>query len=118
FLLTGQPPFLRPTPLQTLIAHLSDAALPLDRLRADVPADLQTVVLRCLEKDPSRRFADARSLDKALAACRVASLWTEERAAGWWHGQPAAANGASALGEPTTTAERGAAADGGRDASS
>ncbi len=104
FLLTGQPPFVRPSPLQTLIAHLCDAAAPLDQLRADVPADLQAVVLRCLEKDPARRFAEARSLDKALAACHAAGLWTEERAAGWWYGQTAAANGASSLAEVTTMA--------------
>jgi serine/threonine-protein kinase len=104
FLLTGQPPFVRPSPLQTLIAHLRDAPAPLEQLRAEVPADLQAVVLRCLEKDPDRRFADARGLDQALAACRVAGLWTEERAAGWWHAQTAAANGASSLAETTTMA--------------
>jgi serine/threonine-protein kinase len=107
FLLTGQPPFVRPTSLQTLLAHLSDAAAPLDQLRADVPADLQAAVLRCLEKAPARRFADAPSLDKALAACSAAGRWTEERAAAWWHGQTAAANGASPPAEPTTMAERG-----------
>jgi serine/threonine-protein kinase len=89
--------------LQTLIAHLHDAPAPLDQLRAEVPADLQAVVLRCLEKDPAWRFADARSLDEALAACRAAGLWTEERAAGWWHGQTAAADGASSLGQATRT---------------
>jgi serine/threonine-protein kinase len=99
FLLTGQPPFMRPTPLQTLIAHLRDEAVPPDQLRADVPADLQAVVLRCLEKDPARRFAGARSLDKALAACHAAGLWTEERAAGWWDGQSAGADGARSLAE-------------------
>jgi serine/threonine-protein kinase len=104
FLLTGQPPFVRPTPLQTLIAHLHDAAAPLDQLRPDVPADLQAVVLRCVEKAPAHRYADARSLDKALAACHAAGLWTEERAAGWWHGQTAAADGAISLAEATTRA--------------
>jgi serine/threonine-protein kinase len=104
FLLTGQPPFVRPTPLQTLIAHLCDAAAPLDQFRADVPADLQAVVLRCLEKDPARRFPDARSLDMALAGCHAAGLWTEERAAAWWHGQTASADGANSVANATTMA--------------
>jgi serine/threonine protein kinase len=94
--LTGQPPFVRPTPLQMLIAHLRDPAA-LDKIRADVPSDLQAVVMRCLEKDPARRFLDARSLDQALAGCHSAALWTEELAAAWWHDQIASANGASSM---------------------
>jgi serine/threonine-protein kinase len=49
-----------------------------------VPADLEAVVLRCLEKEPGKRFPDADSLDKALAACADAGRWTEEDAAAWW----------------------------------
>jgi serine/threonine-protein kinase len=104
FLLTGQPPFMRPTPLQTIIAHMCDPPTPLDQLRGDVPADLLAVVLRCLEKDPARRLPNARSLAQALAACHAAGLWTEERAAGWKQGQTAAADGASSLAEATTMA--------------
>jgi len=104
FLLTGQPPFVRPTPLQTLVAHLCDPVAPPDRLRADVPADLQAVVLRCLEKDPARRFPDSRGLDAALAGCQAAGLWTEERAAAWWHGQNASATGAGSLADALTRA--------------
>jgi serine/threonine-protein kinase len=101
YLLTGQPPFVRPTPLQTLIAHACDPPIPPDQLRAEVPTDLQAVVLRCLEKDPARRFPCARSLDTALAGCQAAGLWTEERAVAWWHGQSRSANGANSLADAT-----------------
>src|SRR5262249_30984221 len=74
FLLTGQPPFVRETAVQTLAAHISEAVSP-DRLRPDVPADVQALVLRCLEKDPARRFPDAASLEQALAACACAGEW-------------------------------------------
>jgi serine/threonine-protein kinase len=104
YLLTGQPPFVRPTPLQTLIAHVCDPAAPLDQLRADVPADLQAVVLRCQEKDPARRFPDARSLDTGLASCHAAGLWTEDRGATWWHGQTDSADGAGSVADATTMA--------------
>ena len=87
FLLTGQPPFVRPTVLQTLIAHRCDPPAALHQLRADVPADLQAIVLRCLEKDPTRRFPDVRSLGMSLASCHAAGLWTEERAVAWSHDQ-------------------------------
>src|SRR5262249_12038250 len=48
FLLTGQPPFVRATAVQTLAAHLGEPVVPPDRHRPEVPADLQAVVLRCL----------------------------------------------------------------------
>jgi serine/threonine-protein kinase len=84
FLLTGEPPFARATAVQTLAAHLGETVAPPDLLRPDVPADLQAVVLRCLEKDPGRRFANADALDQALARCSSAGHWTRERAAEWW----------------------------------
>jgi serine/threonine-protein kinase len=84
FLLTCQPPFPRDQPLQMILAHVVDPVRPLTDLRADVPADLQTVVLRCLEKEPGKRFGDVGILEQALAACGCAGGWDEERAAGWW----------------------------------
>ncbi|HZT83010.1 MAG TPA: serine/threonine-protein kinase [Gemmataceae bacterium] len=84
FLLTGQPPFQRETGLQILIAHASEPPRPLTDLRPDVPADLQEVVLRCLAKDPRKRFPDVGALDRALAACACASAWTPEDAERWW----------------------------------
>ena len=72
FLLTGQPPFVRDTAMRVIAAHLCEPLLPPDGLRPDVPADLQAVILKCLEKDPTRRFQSADSLDKALAHCECA----------------------------------------------
>jgi serine/threonine-protein kinase len=84
FLLTGQPPFVRKTAVQTLAAHLGEPVIAPDRLRPDLPADVQAAVLRCLEKDPGCRFPDANCLDQALARCGCAGQWTPEEAAAWW----------------------------------
>jgi serine/threonine-protein kinase len=84
FLLTGQPPFVRQTAVQTLAAHLGEPVVAPDRLRADLPADVQAVLLRCLEKEPARRFPDAESLEPALGHCDCAGQWTREQAAAWW----------------------------------
>jgi serine/threonine-protein kinase len=84
FLLTGQPPFVRNTAVQTLAAHLGEPVVAPDQHRPDVPADLQAVLLRCLEKEPARRFQDAESLEQALGQCGCASQWTREEAAAWW----------------------------------
>src|SRR5262249_37161198 len=84
FLLTGRPPFVRDSAVQTLAAHLGEPVVAPDRHRPDVPADLQAVVLRCLEKEPARRFPNADELAQALARCGYADQWTREQAAAWW----------------------------------
>jgi tRNA A-37 threonylcarbamoyl transferase component Bud32 len=88
FLLTGQAPFVRETAMMMLMAHAYEPVVPPTNLRPEVPEDLQAVVLRCLEKDPSRRFPDAHSLEQALASCAAADQWTAEQAALWWHEHP------------------------------
>ena len=82
FLLTGQPPFVRKSVLLMLAAHRRDRVEFPDHLPESLPADLQAVVLRCLEKQPSDRFADAASLGGALRACQLSCPWTEAFA--WW----------------------------------
>ncbi|HEV8060415.1 MAG TPA: serine/threonine-protein kinase [Gemmataceae bacterium] len=84
FLITGQLLFDRDSRLQMLHAHAYEPVVPIPEFRYAVPADLQRVILRCLEKDPVRRYQDAMNLDKALAACACAGRWTLERAEDWW----------------------------------
>jgi eukaryotic-like serine/threonine-protein kinase len=89
-LLTGHPPFERRTPLEVLIAHARDEVVPPSQLWANVPADLEAIVLRCLAKDPNDRYQDTEALDEALANCECADLWTKARARAWWqeNGEP------------------------------
>ncbi len=84
FLLTGQLLFDRESALEMLHAHAYEPPTPLPHFQEAAAADLQGVILRCLEKDPDRRYPDAASLDKALAACACAGQWTPERAEEWW----------------------------------
>jgi eukaryotic-like serine/threonine-protein kinase len=84
FLLTGQPPYRKQTTLQLLFAHAREPVQPIREIRPEVPADLQGVVLRCLEKDRERRFPDVLALDHALAGCQRDEPWTEAQAAEWW----------------------------------
>jgi serine/threonine protein kinase len=61
-LLTGRPPFRADTPLETLKQVVTaDPARP-RLLNPAVPRDLETLCLKCLEKDPSRRYATAEAL--------------------------------------------------------
>lgn len=84
-MLTGRPPFLRETRTEVMSAHAYEPVVPPGRLRAEVPADLDRVVVRCLEKDPADRFADAEALGRALAACGCAHDWDAGQADRWWH---------------------------------
>jgi serine/threonine-protein kinase len=92
-LLTGRPPFESTNPMEVIIAHVRDEALRPSQHQADVPADLEQVILRCLAKSPQERFQDALSLEHALSQCAAADQWTQSHAARWWHetGQIAAA---------------------------
>ena len=88
YLLTARPPFVRTRPVLTIMAHLRDPVRPLTELCPKIPADLEAVVLHCLEKEPSRHFADVQSLDDALAACQAAQHWSRVDANLWWNTLP------------------------------
>jgi serine/threonine-protein kinase len=105
FLLTGQAPFVRETAMMMLMAHAYEPVVPLTKVRPEVPLDLQAVVLRCLEKDPARRYGDAKTLEKALADCAAAEEWTEEEAIRWWREHPLVRmDGSAQLDVPTQIA--------------
>src|SRR6516162_730445 len=80
-LLTGRPPFDGKNPMDVMIAHARDEVAPPSKHRADVPADLERVILRCLAKNTEDRFQDAESLEQALAECASADQWTQSAAA-------------------------------------
>ena len=84
FLLIGLPPFAAEDPIKVIIAHASKDVVPPSQLRADVPADLEAVVMRCLAKQPEDRFQDAASLWAALGQCADANEWGRNHAADWW----------------------------------
>ena len=84
FALTGKAPFDGASPFAIMIAHARDPVVPPSRLRPEVPADLEQVVLRCLAKSPEDRFADAKALAKAFAACKATGDWNSDRSDEWW----------------------------------
>ncbi len=84
YLLTGRPPFLGDKPLKVMIAHVRDPVPPPSSLCADVPDDLEQVILKCMAKDPTERWPDAASLHAALSACNDANRWTRAEAQRWW----------------------------------
>jgi tRNA A-37 threonylcarbamoyl transferase component Bud32 len=84
YLLTGRPPFQGDNPVQVIMAHASQDPEPPTTFRADVPADLEEIVLKCLSKSPDERYQTVLELRAKLLACEDAGHWSRESAAQWW----------------------------------
>jgi tetratricopeptide (TPR) repeat protein len=61
-LLTGRPPFLAASAIDTVAQVVNTEPVPPSRLEPKVPGDLETICLKCLQKDPRKRYASAEAL--------------------------------------------------------
>jgi tetratricopeptide (TPR) repeat protein len=95
--LTGRPPFLGSSSFDTLEQARTREPLPPRRLRPKIPADMETICLKCLQKDPHKRYAAALDLAEDLrlflagepVRARPVGRW--ERTRKWARRRPAAA---------------------------
>ncbi len=96
-LLTGAAPFGGETALETLDLVRTQPPVPPSRVNPKVPLDLETICLKCLEKDPARRYASAQALADDLSRylagdpilARPVRMW--ERVVMWARRSPAIA---------------------------
>ena len=65
-LLTGRAPFVGETPVATMMKVIAEDPAPPRKQNPSLPADLETVCLKCLEKRPEKRYATARALMEDL----------------------------------------------------
>ncbi len=70
-LLTGMPPFQAETPLAVLDIVTHQAPVRPSQINPAVPRDLETICLKCLEKDPTRRYESALALAVDLERYRT-----------------------------------------------
>ncbi len=61
-MLAGRAPFRGESPAETMMRVIQDEPAAPSKRNPDVPRDLETICLKCLEKEPSRRYATARDL--------------------------------------------------------
>jgi eukaryotic-like serine/threonine-protein kinase len=103
-LLTGRPPFKEGTPAETILHVLHDDPVPPARRNPRVPRDLATICLKCLQKDPKKRYATAADLAADLGrflgheSILARPTGRVERGLRWVRRRPAAAGLLAAVG--------------------
>jgi len=65
-LIAGHPPFVAEHHWKLLLLVAFEDAPPLSKVKKGVPPDLETIVMKCLERDPARRYDSARALAEDL----------------------------------------------------
>jgi len=95
--LTGRPPFRAANVMDTILQVMSEDPVPPTQLQPNAPRDLETICLKCLHKEPERRYASALALAEDLCAyregrpiaARPVGLW--ERGVKWARRRPTVA---------------------------
>ncbi len=65
--ITGRPPFEGGSTTEILMQIIEQEPVPPRKLEPSLPLDLQTIVLKCLDKNPDRRYLSARSISEDLS---------------------------------------------------
>jgi tetratricopeptide (TPR) repeat protein len=102
-LLTGRPPFKAEIPLETMRQVQMEEPIPPNRLQPKLPRDLTTICLKCLQKEPAKRYLSAEALAEDLRRylagepIRARPVGAAGKVARWCRRKPAIASLAAGL---------------------
>jgi hypothetical protein len=83
YLLAGVDVFNGKSMVEVCSQHLHQAPPPISARGVAISAELEIIVLACLDKDPKSRPQSAAELQRRIEACKV-EPWTGESARAWW----------------------------------
>jgi len=85
WMLTGQLVFGASTPAEMILHHARTVPIPPSHVsELPIPGELDNLLMRCLEKDPSSRPSSALELESELSRVALDQPWTQEKAREWW----------------------------------
>lgn len=78
-MLTGELPFSGESPISVALKHLQDSYTEPRALNPRIPQSVENIILRCLAKDPTQRYASAKVLIRDLDTCLHTDRLTEDK---------------------------------------
>ncbi|MEE8596050.1 MAG: serine/threonine-protein kinase [Gemmatimonadota bacterium] len=85
WMLTGQPPFATENSVELIVDHVKTVPVPPSELsEVPMPAELDALVMRLLEKKPEDRFRAAGEVEAALDEIQFPNHWSQASARAWW----------------------------------
>ncbi len=87
YMLTGELPFKGKNPIQIMMAQVNQTPTPPSAIQTGIPADVEAIILKCLEKNPENRIPSAAQLRDDLLVCKCSRDWTATLASQWWKEQ-------------------------------
>jgi serine/threonine-protein kinase len=85
WMLTGRAPFTAASSLEIIVDHVKTVPTrPSEISEVSIPPELESIVMKCLEKKPEDRFQSAWELEEALCSLRFTQPWSRKKAEEWW----------------------------------
>jgi serine/threonine-protein kinase len=85
WMLTGRPPFAAANSVELIVDHVKTVPRPPSELsELPIPPELDTLVMKLLEKDPADRVQSAGEVEGMLERIDLGERWTQRKARAWW----------------------------------